>query len=77
MEKFLTTTYKELNSSMYKFSKGLTLVLFSLALSACSSSPEDNDIAAKTSPDVLYSQARTSMELGNYSKAVRDRKSVV
>ncbi|MGL4612894.1 MAG: tetratricopeptide repeat protein, partial [Shewanella sp.] len=56
---------------MYKFSKGVTIVLFSLALSACSSSPEDNDIAAKTSPDVLYSQARTSMELGNYAKAVR------
>ncbi|CAD6367412.1 outer membrane biogenesis protein BamD [Shewanella putrefaciens] len=56
---------------MYKFSKGVTLVLFSLALSACSSSPDDNDIAAKTSPDVLYSQARTSMELGNYAKAVR------
>ncbi|NMH66404.1 outer membrane protein assembly factor BamD [Shewanella salipaludis] len=56
---------------MYKFSKGVTLVLLSLALSACSSSPDDEDIVSQKSPEILYSQARTSMELGNYSKAVR------
>ena len=56
---------------MYKFSKGAAIALLSLALAACSSSPEEDDITSKTSPEVLYSQARTSMELGNYSKAVR------
>ncbi|MBB1428388.1 outer membrane protein assembly factor BamD [Shewanella frigidimarina] len=56
---------------MYKIAKGAALVLLSLAITACSSSPEDDDVASKASPDVLYSQARTSMELGNYSKAVR------
>ncbi|MCG9697754.1 outer membrane protein assembly factor BamD [Shewanella sp. Isolate11] len=55
---------------MHNFVKGAAVALLSLALSACSSSPED-DTLAKTSPEVLYTQARTSMELGNYSKAVR------
>ena len=56
---------------MYKFSKGAAVALLSLALAACSSSPEIDDATSKASPEVLYSQARTSMELGNYSKAVR------
>ncbi|MCC4831719.1 MULTISPECIES: outer membrane protein assembly factor BamD [Shewanella] len=57
---------------MSKFAKGAALVLFSLALSACSTSKgfEDEDLNAR-SPEGLYAQARTSMELGNYSKAVR------
>jgi len=56
---------------MYKLAKGAALVLLSVAITACSSSPEDDEFASKASPEVLYSQARTSMELGNYSKAVR------
>ena len=56
---------------MHNFVKGAAVALLSLALSACSSSPEDDVQLSKSSPDVLYSQARTSMELGNYSKAVR------
>ncbi len=54
---------------MNNFVKGAAIALLSLALTACSSKPDDE--FAKTSPDELYSQARTSMELGNYSKAVR------
>jgi len=71
MEKFLTITLKESNLSMHKFAKGAVVGLFSLAIAACSSSPEDDLKVSKSSPDVLYSQARTSMELGNFSKAVR------
>jgi outer membrane protein assembly factor BamD len=56
---------------MHNFAKGAAIALLSLALSACSSSPEDDITLTKSSPEVLYSQARTSMELGNYSKAVR------
>jgi outer membrane protein assembly factor BamD len=56
---------------MYKFAQGAALVILSLAITACSSSPEDDDIANKKSPEALYAQARTSMELGNYSKAAR------
>jgi outer membrane protein assembly factor BamD len=56
---------------MYKLSKGAAVALLSLALAACSSSPDEDETTSKLSPDVLYSQARTSMELGNYSKAVR------
>lgn len=56
---------------MHNFAKGAAVALLSLALSACSSSPEDDVQLSKSSPEVLYSQARTSMELGNYSKAVR------
>lgn len=71
MEKILTTTLKESKLSMHKFAKGAVLALFSLAITACSSSPDEELKANKRSPDVLYSQARTSMELGNFSKAVR------
>jgi len=71
MEKFLTITLKESNLSMHKFAKGAVVGLFSLAIAACSSSPEEDLKVSKSSPDVLYSQARTSMELGNFSKAVR------
>lgn len=56
---------------MYKFAQGAALVLLSLALTACSSSPEEDEFTRNASPDQLYTQARTSMELGNYSKAVR------
>ncbi|WP_110457493.1 outer membrane protein assembly factor BamD [Shewanella algidipiscicola] len=56
---------------MHNFAKGAAVALLSLALAACSSSPEDDIELTKSSPEVLYSQARTSMELGNYSKAVR------
>jgi len=71
MEKFLTITLKESNLSMHKFAKGAVVGLFSLAIAACSSSPEEDLKVKKSSPDILYSQARTSMELGNFSKAVR------
>lgn len=56
---------------MHNFAKGAAVALLSLALAACSSTPEDDIELTKSSPEVLYSQARTSMELGNYSKAVR------
>ncbi|QIR15517.1 outer membrane protein assembly factor BamD [Shewanella aestuarii] len=56
---------------MYKLAKGAALVLLSVAITACSSSPEEDPIVTKASPEILYSQARTSMELGNYSKAVQ------
>ncbi|MCE9680582.1 outer membrane protein assembly factor BamD [Shewanella sp. AS1] len=56
---------------MHNFVKGAAVALLTLTLSACSSSPEDDIKLSKTSPDVLYTQARTSMELGNFSKAVR------
>ena len=56
---------------MNRVSKGIALTLFSLAISACSSSPDNSDIPNKASPESLYSQARTSMELGNYGKATR------
>ncbi|MCG9714328.1 outer membrane protein assembly factor BamD [Shewanella insulae] len=56
---------------MHNFAKGAAIALLSLALTACSSKPEDDIELSKSSPEVLYSQARTSMELGNYSKAVR------
>ena len=71
MKKNLTITLKESNLSMHNFVKGVLIGLFSLAITACSNSQEDQVKASKTSPDVLYSQARTSMELGNYTKAVR------
>ncbi len=71
MEKFLTTTLKESNSSMHNIAKLASIALISLGLTACSSSPEDDMEFSKSSPEVLYSQARNSMELGNYSKAVR------
>lgn len=56
---------------MHNIAKGAAIAFFSLAIVACSSKPEDDLISSKLSPDVLYSQARTSMELGNYTKAVR------
>ncbi|WP_428637263.1 tetratricopeptide repeat protein, partial [Shewanella sp.] len=56
---------------MHNFAKGAAVALLSLALTACSSKPEDDIELSKSSPEVLYSQARTSMELGNYSKAIR------
>ncbi|WP_299492531.1 outer membrane protein assembly factor BamD [uncultured Shewanella sp.] len=56
---------------MYKFAKSTAIVLMSLAIVACSSSPKEDLTLNKTSPEELYSQARTSMELGNFSKAVR------
>ncbi|NKF51433.1 outer membrane protein assembly factor BamD [Shewanella sp. WXL01] len=56
---------------MYKYAKGLALIA-TLALTACSSNQSEEELtASKASPEVLYKQARTSMELGNYSKAVR------
>lgn len=71
MEKFLTITLKESNSSMHKIAKSVAVVLISLAVTACSSKQGEDPAMIKSSPEVLYSQARTSMELGNYSKAVR------
>ncbi|MBR9729427.1 outer membrane protein assembly factor BamD [Shewanella intestini] len=57
---------------MYKYAKGIAIIIASLTLTACSSNQSDeDDIVNKASPEVLYKQARTSMELGNYSKAVR------
>lgn len=55
---------------MHNFAKGAAIALLSLALAACSSKPEDDIELSKSSPEVLYSQARTSMELGNYSKEI-------
>ncbi|RLV61680.1 outer membrane protein assembly factor BamD [Parashewanella curva] len=54
---------------MNRVSKGVALALLALTLNACSSKPEE--ISKKATAEVLYSQARTSMELGNYSKAIR------
>ncbi len=72
MEEFLTTTSKELNSRMSKFAKGSAVALLALVLSACSSSGSQEDVVlSQKSPDALYAQARTSMELGNFSKAVK------
>ncbi|BDM65674.1 outer membrane protein assembly factor BamD [Shewanella sp. NFH-SH190041] len=56
---------------MPKFSKCAAVALLSFAISACSSHSEVDETLSKQSPEALYSQARTSMELGNYSKAVR------
>ncbi|MBE8168582.1 MAG: outer membrane protein assembly factor BamD [Shewanella sp.] len=56
---------------MNRVAKSVALTLFALALNACSSSPENDVVLNKASPDFLYSQARTSMELGNYGKAIR------
>ncbi|MFQ6370912.1 outer membrane protein assembly factor BamD [Shewanella sp. YIC-542] len=57
---------------MHKFVKGAAVAFFSLAIAACSSKPDDHDLlAGKQTPEELYSQARTSMELGNFTKAVR------
>ncbi|PKH99478.1 outer membrane protein assembly factor BamD, partial [Shewanella sp. 11B5] len=39
---------------MYKIAKGAALVLLSLAITACSSSPEDDDVASKALPCPLY-----------------------
>ncbi len=56
---------------MNRVSKGIALALLTLAMSACSSSPDKRLDVPKSSPESLYSQARTSMELGNYGKATR------
>ena len=56
---------------MNRVSKGVALALLALALNACSSSPQKQVISKKATAETLYSQARTSMELGNYSKAVK------
>lgn len=56
---------------MSKLSKCTAIALFALILSACSSQSELESSLNKQSPEVLYKQARTSMELGNYSKAVQ------
>lgn len=58
---------------MHKLTKVVVFGLFTLAITACSSNSDDMEelLTSKTSPDVLYTQARTSMELGNFSKAAR------
>ncbi|QUN05138.1 outer membrane protein assembly factor BamD [Shewanella yunxiaonensis] len=57
---------------MHKFVKGAAIAFFSLAIVACSSKPDEEELlAGKESPEDLYSQARTSMELGNFSKATK------
>lgn len=57
---------------MHKFVKGAAVAFFSLAIVACSSKPDEEELlAGKQSPEELYSQARNSMELGNFSKAVK------
>ncbi|WP_394131151.1 outer membrane protein assembly factor BamD [Shewanella maritima] len=57
---------------MYKYAKRMALIISALALTACSSKDSiEDEINNRASPEVLYKQARTSMELGNYSKAVR------
>ncbi|MCL1039411.1 outer membrane protein assembly factor BamD [Shewanella corallii] len=56
---------------MSRFAKCAAVALISLAISACSSNNELDESLSKQSPEALYTQARTSMELGNFSKAVR------
>ncbi|MBT1444615.1 outer membrane protein assembly factor BamD [Shewanella sp. JM162201] len=57
---------------MSKFAKGSAVALLALALGACSSTGSQEDAAlSQKSPDALYAQARTSMELGNFSKAAK------
>ncbi|QSX36347.1 outer membrane protein assembly factor BamD [Shewanella sedimentimangrovi] len=57
---------------MSKFAKGTAVALLTLALGACSSTGSEEDLVLnQKSPDALYTQARTSMELGNYAKAVK------
>lgn len=55
---------------MHIFVKGAAIAFFSLAITACSSNPDDG-FTGKESADVLYSDARTAMETGNFSKAAR------
>lgn len=56
---------------MPRFAKCAAIALLFLIISACSSTNELDDTISKQSPEALYTQARTSMELGNYAKAVR------
>lgn len=73
MKRFITINLKELISSMYKFAKVATIALLTIAVTACSSSVVEDDLEIqKKSPEALYAQARTSMELGNFSKAIRN-----
>ncbi|MCH1927060.1 outer membrane protein assembly factor BamD [Shewanella sp. C32] len=55
---------------MHIFVKGAAIAFFSLAITACSSNPDDG-FTGKESADVLYSDARTAMETGNFAKAAR------
>lgn len=57
---------------MQRLVKKMAIILLAVVVTACSSSEPSVDPSSKLSPDVLYNQARRSMELGNYSKAVRD-----
>lgn len=57
---------------MSKLQKSAAIALLTLALSACSSNNSSQEESLKKqSPEALYSQSRTSMELGNYNKAVQ------
>ncbi len=72
MEKFLTINLKESNSSMYKFARVALAGLITIAVTACSTNNNPEDVEfTKKSPEALYAQARTSLELGNFSKAIR------
>lgn len=55
---------------MHIFVKGAAIAFFSLAIAACSSNPDDG-FTGKETADVLYSQARTAMETGNFGKAAK------
>lgn len=56
---------------MHILAKSTAIALFSVMISACSSTSSIDEANSKLAPDVLYQQARTSMELGNYTKAVQ------
>ncbi|MGL4473877.1 MAG: outer membrane protein assembly factor BamD [Shewanella sp.] len=56
---------------MYKFAKRTAILVLTLSLGACSSTDQQDDLINQQSPEALYNQARTSMELGNFAKAVR------
>ena len=55
---------------MHTIVKKTAIILLIVLITACSSTDPAEDSASRLSPDTLYSQARRSMDLGNYSKAV-------
>ncbi|GLP97134.1 outer membrane protein assembly factor BamD [Paraferrimonas sedimenticola] len=54
-----------------KLVKATAISLFALIISGCASSDSDEVQLSKQSATALYKQARTSMELGNFTKAVQ------
>lgn len=56
---------------MHRFLKSTVIVLLTIVMTACSSSDPLENSGSRLSAENLYAQARRSMELGNYSKAIR------